>query len=211
MEKKEYDDPDDMFSESVRILSNETDSEIDKAVELLQKAGSMGHIPSKRVMGILYLDGRGVVKDLAKAYELFSEAMVALDPVAVYLLGKMYEGGLGVEQDDREALYMFAFAAEMGFPGAAEDADRVSSRIKERRCRKLRSRPVLNLDISDVEVEAACCKPMLDAAMNGEIKVIETYKGAELVKEDENGDDVICNECPFCGKKVRRVSQNKIY
>ena len=210
MEKNEFDDPDDMFNESVILLGGE-DGDIGKAIELLQKAGSLGHIPSKRLMGILYLDGKGVEKDLAKAYEMLSEAMVALDPVAIYVLGKMYEGGLGVEQDDREALYMFAFSAEMGFPGAEEDAERVSARIRERRSRKLRSRPVLNLEISDVEVEAACCKPMLDAAMNGDIRVIETYKGPELVKDDERGDEVICTECPFCGKKIRRVSQNKIY
>jgi len=211
MKNEEYDDPDDLYNEGVLLLRESGDSSLKRAAELLLKASSMGHLPSKRVIGILYLDGKGVEKDLVKAYELISEAAVSLDPISMYVLGRMYEGGIGVEQDDREALYLFAFAAEMGLPEAEEDAERVAARITERRSRKLRSRPILNLEVSDVDVEAVCCKEMFDSAMDGDIRVVETYKGPELVKEDENGIETICNECPFCGKKVKRVSRNKIY
>ena len=211
MDHEEYEDPDDMYDEGVLLLREEGGADLKKAAELLLKASSMGHMPSKRVIGLLYLDGRGVEKDLDKAYELLSEAAASLDPIAMYVLGKMYEGGIGVEQDDGEALFMLAFAAELGFPGAEEDAERVAARIDERRSRKLRSRPVLDLEISDADVEAACCKKMLDSALSGDIRVVETINGPELVKEDENENEVICNECPFCGKKVNRVSKNKIY
>ena len=200
-----------MYNEAVRLLSEGGDDNNKKAAELLQKNIVNDHLASKRVIGFLYLDGRGVEQDLKKAYDLISEAAACLDPIAMYVLGGMYEGGRGVEQSDKEALYMFAFAAEMGIPGAAEDADRVMSRISERRSRKLRSRPILKLEISDDDVEAVCCKKMFDAVMDGTIGLIDTYKGPELVTNDEKGHEVICHECPFCGQKPRKVSKDKIY
>jgi hypothetical protein len=210
-EDEEYEDLDDMYNDGILLLRKGSDAGLKEAVELLLKASSLGHIPAKRVVGSLYLDGRVVEQDLEKAYELISEAVASLDPFAMYMLGRMYEGGIGVEQDDRGALYMFAFASEMGIPEAKEDADRIAARIDERRRRKLGSRPILNLEISDIDVEAVCCREMFNAVMNGTIEVIETYKGSELMREDENGVETVCDECPFCGKKVRRVSKSKIY
>ena len=211
MEDENVNEPDEMYREAIILLEKGGDDDLKRAAELLFKASSKGHIPSKRAVGFIYLDGKGVERDLEKAYQLISEGAASLDPLSLYMLGRMYEGGLGVEQDDRGALRMFASAAEMGIEEAEEDAERVAARITERRNRKLRSRPILNLEISDADVEAVCCKEMYDSVMRGEIDVVETYKGPELVKEDENGIEDICYECPFCGKKVKRVSKNKIY
>jgi TPR repeat protein len=207
----DHDDPDEAYNEAVRLLNEGGDLNNKKAAELLLKNIEGEHPASKRVIGFLYLDGRGVERDLNKAYDLISEAAANLDPLAMYVLGGMYEGGRGVEQSDKEALYMFAFAAEFGIPGAAEDADRIMARISERRGRKLRSRPILNLEISDDDVEAVCCKEMYDAVMGGTIGLIDTYKGPELVTNDEKGVEVICELCPFCGQKPKRVSKDKIY
>lgn len=160
---------------------------------------------------MLYLNGIGVDKDVKKAHSLFSEASLMLDPHSMYNLGIMYERGIGVEPDDHEALRLLAFAANLGYPGAEEDADRLERIITANRCRRLKSRPVLNLEISDIEVEAACCKQMLDAAMEGSIAVVETYKGPGLVGDDDDGFEIIYNECPFCGKGVKIVPRDKIY
>ena len=211
MDERDYSDPDEMYNEAILLLNEGEDADLKKAAELLQKACDEDHPPSKRTMGFLYLDGRGVERDLKKAYDMISEAAGVLDPVAMYVLGGMYERGLAVEQSDREALFYYAFAAEMGIPGAEEDADRIHSRLSELRSRRLRSRPILNLEISDQDVEAVCCKKMYDAVLNGNFRVVETYKGTELVGDDENGLEAICTECPFCGKPVKKVSKNKIY
>jgi len=211
VDDKEYEDSDDIYNEGILLLQRRDDADLKKAVELLSGACSLGHIPAKRVVGLLYLDGIGVEQDLRKAYDLISEAAAHLDPFAMYALGKMYEGGVGVEQNDREALYMFAFASEMGIPEAREDAERISARIAERRDRRLRSRPILNLEISDIDIEAVCCRKMFDAVMKGDIEVAERRNGTELIREGEDGFEVICSECPFCGKPVKRVSKNKIY
>jgi hypothetical protein len=211
MAPEDYEDLDEIYNEGIQLLNKEDDADIKKAAELFKKASSVGHIPSKRALGFMYLEGKGIPRDLNKAYKLISEAAAVLDPLALYALGRMYAEGLGVDQNDKEALRMFAFAAEMGLEDAEEDADRVMARITERRLRKLRSRPILNLEVSDADVEAVCCRPMFDAVINGEVEIVETYKGPELVREDENGLEVIFYECPFCGKKAKKVSKNKIY
>ncbi|MCL2149105.1 MAG: sel1 repeat family protein [Methanomassiliicoccaceae archaeon] len=210
MPDRGYVDPDEMYDAAVAILNGEG-GDLGEAARLLAEASGDGHLPSKRVLGFLYLDGRGVERDLGRAYELISEAATSLDPLAMYALGRMYEAGLGVEQSDKEALYMFAIAAEMGIPPAREDAERIMARLMERIGRKLRSRPILNLDVSDEEIEAVCCKAMLDAALSGGARVMDTYRGPELVCEGEDGAEAVCSACPFCGKRARKVPHDKIY
>ena len=207
----DLDDQDFNYNQAVRLLNEGGDENCKRAAELLLKNCEEGHLASKRVIGFLYLDGRGVERDLEKAYLLISEAAANLDPLAMYVLGGMYEGGRGVEQSDKEALFMFAMAAEIGLPGAAEDAERIMARIWERRSRKLSSRPIRFLEISDEDVEAVCCKKMFDAVMNGSISLIDTYRGAELVTNDSREIGTICRECPFCGQKPKKVSKDKIY
>jgi TPR repeat protein len=205
------DELDEAYNEAVILLTFGEEADMKRGAELLLKAADDGHAASKKALGFLYLDGRGVERDLKKAYELISEAAACLDPIAMYVLGRMYEGGLGVEQNDNEALFMFSFAAEMGIPGAEEDANRLTARVCERRERKLRSRPFMNLEISEDEVEAVCCKEMLDAVLSGEAGVSELSGSYELLRKNEDSVKTVCGECPFCGRKTERVPKNKIY
>jgi TPR repeat protein len=207
----DFEDPDEMYDEAVRLLNKGNDEDQKRAAQILLKNSEEGHLASKRIIGFLYLEGRGVEKDLQKAYDHISESAAELDPIAMYVLGRMYEGGLGVEQSDKEALYMYSFAAEFGVPEAKEDAERITARIAERRSRKLRSRPVLSLEISDDDVEAVCCMKMYDAVMGGKIGLIDTINGPELVTEEDMGIEKILYECPFCGQKPKKVSKDKIY
>jgi TPR repeat protein len=197
MDNNERNDPDELYDEGVRLVNSGDDADLEKAAELFKEAVATGHVSSKRALGIMYLEGKGVPQDHRRAYELISDAVDDFDPFAAYVLGQMYEGGLGVEQSDKEALPMFAFAAEMGILEAETDAYRVMERIVEKRNRKLRSRPILNLEVSDADIEAACCKPMFDSVINGDIRFVDTYKGPELVREDENGMEVIRDACPL--------------
>jgi hypothetical protein len=205
------DDPNETYMEAAVLLESNDDADLKRAANIFRRACEKGHIPSKRMLGLMYLEGKGVDRDLKEAYDLISDAAFQ-DPVAMYALGKMYEGGLGVEQNDREALNLFATVAELGFSDAKEDAERLMSRINDRRTRKLNSRPILNLEISVVDVEAVCCRPMYDSVLDGSIEVVEMYgRGPALVGVDEDGMDVIYEKCPFCSKKVKIVSSSKIY
>ncbi len=182
-----------------------------KAAEWFQLAADQGFLPAKRELGIMYLTGDGVEIDPAKAYKLLSDAAQALDPNAMYHLALMYEKGIGINIDLYEAIKLLAYAATAGYPGAEQDAERVDEMISKKRISDLRSRPLLNLEMSDVDVMAACCKPMLDAMMDETIVVMDTFGGPQLIGEDEDGNDLPLNRCPFCGKPVKRVPRDKEY
>ena len=182
-----------------------------EGAKYLQIASDQGYIPAKRDLATLYLNGDGVPLDAKKAYVLMKEAADAVDPAALYRLALMYEKGLGVEKDLYEALKLMAYAAGTEYEGAEEDADRIEGIIDTNRAKRLRSRPVLNLEVSDVDVEAACCKKMLDAMLAGDIYVAETFEGPELLTMDEDGIETAITKCPFCGKPARRVARDKQY
>lgn len=182
-----------------------------KAAEWFAKAAENGSLAAKRELGILYLRGDGVKADAGKAYPLISAAAKALDPNAMYHLALMYEKGIGVQQDLYEAIKLLAYAASIDYPGAEMDADRVYEIIAEKRNRNLRARPLLNLEISDVDVMAACCKPMLEDMLSEKTAVVDSFEGSHLVGEDEDGNEITLEKCPHCGKAIKKVSRNKIY
>jgi hypothetical protein len=62
-------------------------------------------------LGFMYEQGRGVVKNEAKAVEWYQQAAAQGRPVAYQRLGKMYEYGHGVVQNLAEAQRWYAKAA----------------------------------------------------------------------------------------------------
>ena len=67
-------------------------------------------------LGLLYRDGKGVRKDLAKAAELLSKAAEQEDPHATNSLGNMYWNGEGVAKDEDKAVELIVKALSMGIP-----------------------------------------------------------------------------------------------
>ena len=147
-------------------------------------------------------------QDFETAVQYLSDAADQLDPSALYHLGIMYEHGIGVPKDLQKAVRMLAYAAEMGYPGADTDAERVDKILYEERKTKLRARPLLHLQISDVDVEAACCKQMLDKLLDEEIVFIDSYKGPALLGEDKDGMDAVLDCCPYCGAKIQIIPRD---
>ena len=180
-----------------------------KAAEWFEKAADQGYLPARRELGIMLASGEGVEPDMELAVKYLGEAADNLDPSALYHLGLMYEVGSGVPKDIQKAIRMLAYAAQMGFPGAAADADRVDRIVTEERNRNLRARPLLKLQISDVDVEAACCKKMLDALLAQDIVFIDSNNGPALLGEDKQGMDAVLDHCPFCGAKVQLIPHDK--
>lgn len=191
--------------------SDSTSVDMKKAAEWFQKAIDHGSLAAKRELGIMYLTGEGVVVDAAKAYSLLQAAAYAMDPNAMYHLALMYEKGIGVKKDLYEAIKLLAYAASVDYPGADMDADRIYAEIVKERNRGLKSRPLLHLEISEVDVMAACCKPMLEDMLNENTVVMDTYEGPQLIGEDGDGNEVALTKCPHCGKPVKRVPRDKKY
>ncbi len=191
------------------LYGTDTPKDMAKAAEWFGRASDQGFLPAVREMGILLASGEGVEPDLPKAVDYLSRAADNLDPSALYHLGLMYEIGTGVPKDMQKAVRMLAYAAEMGYPGADIDAERVDAILTEERNRKLRARPILKLQISDVDVEAACCKKMLDMLLEQDIVFIDSYKGPALLGTDKDGMDAVLESCPYCGAMIELISHDK--
>lgn len=200
-------DPEYIYTIGMRKMDT---GDYESGVKDLKRSADMGHLPAKRDLGISYLNGLGVDKDPVKAYPLIKEAADSMDPNATYHLALMYEIGAGVEEDLYEALKLMAFAVGSNLRDAEHDAYRIESKIDAKRADRLNSRPVLNLEVSDVDVEAACCKKMLDAMLADEVYVEDTFKGPMLIQADDDGETPI-TKCPFCGKPAKRVERTKRY
>ena len=158
-----------------------------KGIEYLRQAADAGFLPAVRDLGVAYLNGQGVPPDAEKAYGYLKKASDQLDPNAMYHLALMYENGAYVEKDIYEALRLMGYAAGMGFSAAAVEADRIEDKIDAMRKAKLDSRPILNLEISDADVEACCCIKMYNA-------VIAKLKEAGVtIEEDVDGIRVTCD------------------
>lgn len=85
-----------------------------KAVECLEKAVSLGHIPAHNDLAIHYMRGLGVEQDYNKVYELSRVAAEAGIANSQVNLGNCYANGKGTYQSDFNAIYWYEKAAEQG-------------------------------------------------------------------------------------------------
>ena len=193
------------------ILGDGVPQDSKKGAELLQIAADRNYLPAVRDLGILYLNGNGVPPDGNKAYELISRTAAQMDPNSVYHLALMYENGVGVKRDLYQALKLMAFCAAANYPGSPEEADRIEEKIDDERVTYLNARPILHLEVSDVDIEACCCKKMLDMVRDKDIYSDDTVDGPALFGADENGDEIQLTECPFCHAKPIVVPHSKVY
>lgn len=87
----------------------------DKALQILQDAILEDDDPRLRnLLGLIYLEGKGVEKDYNKALEHLMIAAVKGDKYAEYNLGCMYAEGFGVNKDIKKAFEWYLKSAEHG-------------------------------------------------------------------------------------------------
>lgn len=73
-----------------------------------------GHVVAKANLGVLYMEGLGVLQNHRKAYELLSQAAQMGIPFAQFNLALMYEKGRGIPQDRARAHMWYNLAASNG-------------------------------------------------------------------------------------------------
>lgn len=107
-------------------------------------------------VGEMYLHGKGVKQDLAKAKEWFEKAARGKCALAQYALGRMYLFGEGVEQDLEQARKWFAKSEAGGFLLAkCFDFDIASACVKENKpLKKVFSSIFANDDLLKYDEEA---------------------------------------------------------
>lgn len=84
-----------------------------KAVEFYNKAIDKGQVKAMVSLGVLTLDGDGVIKNEIAAFDLFSKANDKGDAIAKYHVGCCYFDGRGVRQNRDLAISLFKDASEM--------------------------------------------------------------------------------------------------
>jgi len=86
-----------------------------KAVELFERAAAVGHARAQINLGILYLRGQGVTRDLVQARAWLEKAAASGDPQALYALGRALSDSSGQAMPDPvRAADLFRRAAEKG-------------------------------------------------------------------------------------------------
>ena len=83
-----------------------------KALSEFLPLAERGHSGAQYSMGIMYLHGRGVERDMKKALELFFKASEQEHPAAMNNLGRLYVDGTGVMKDYVAAVRWFRKAAK---------------------------------------------------------------------------------------------------
>lgn len=91
-----------------------------RALELFEKAASAGHVRAQINLGILYMRGLGLPRDLVNARAWLEKAAATGDPQAIYTLGRaMDESSEQVAPDPVRAVDLYRRAAEKGHVLAA--------------------------------------------------------------------------------------------
>ena len=72
-------------------------------------------------LGVMYLQGKGVIQDYKKAVKLFTLAAEQGYSLAQFILGVMYSKGRGVIQDYKQAVKWYTLAAEQGDSDAQQN------------------------------------------------------------------------------------------
>ena len=82
------------------------------------KAAKLGNTQSQQELGIIYLFGKGVPKNIDKAAKWLHQAANSGDMRAQMRMGELYKNGLGVPKNYSTALKWFRKSATKGFSGA---------------------------------------------------------------------------------------------
>ena len=89
-----------------------------KAYRLFKPLAEQGVPTAQFNLGVMYENGRGVLRDDAESMSWYRKAAERGVPAAQYNLGVMYSKGQGVPQDYFEAAKWYRIAADRGVPRA---------------------------------------------------------------------------------------------
>ncbi len=92
-----------------------------EAIPLLDKLCNGGHVESCEILGSMYEEGKGVLRDYSRAFALYSKACDAGNEDGCNRLGVMYTTGRGVATDNLRAVKLYSKACEDGNAGGCSN------------------------------------------------------------------------------------------
>jgi TPR repeat protein len=108
-------DPTALYDKGMNALSGSgtSRSEYD-AVRYLRESADLGYAPAQTALGALMERGTGVLPSQTEALALYKKAAGQNDPIAMWVVGRMYLNGEGVIRDRLEAEKWLRRSAESG-------------------------------------------------------------------------------------------------
>lgn len=85
-----------------------------RAFEYFRQSADLGYGDAINYLGCMYLNGKGVEKDITIAVEWFQKGVEAQNHWAMYNLGRLYSIGEGVEKNEHLALDLFKKSYAVG-------------------------------------------------------------------------------------------------
>lgn len=99
---------------SLELGIGERVQNFEEAFYYYKKAADMGFSPAQHQLGLLYLRGKGVEKNLAEALKLFHLAAKQGFRKSFSMLGVMYHYAIGTKRDIQKCIEFSSIAANMG-------------------------------------------------------------------------------------------------
>lgn len=98
-------------------------------LDTLRERAEQGDADAQHSLGFMYLEGRGVPRDDARAVAWYEKAAEQGNAKAQYNLGVMYGNGRGVPQDYARAHMWWNLAAALGDEGAMKYRDAIAKEM----------------------------------------------------------------------------------
>lgn len=95
--------------------------DLQAAVGLYIAGSAKGSGPAKNRLGVLHIQGKGVLQDYAEGAKLVCEAAEAGDANGAYNCASLLLEGKGIEKDETKAYGWFKTAADLGHLGAKNE------------------------------------------------------------------------------------------
>ncbi len=91
-----------------------------ESVRLFSQAKDLGFLDAQGNLGVLYIYGQGVPKDVRKAFALFKDGAEKGNPLCMYFYAMCFDGGVAVEHDRESTRVWYVRAAQGGNRTAIE-------------------------------------------------------------------------------------------
>lgn len=110
---------------AARLL--ESEGRVTEAAAAYQRLSGQGNVRARTRLAWLYEAGRGVLRDLARAADLFTSAAELGDAEAQFALSVMLQAGVGRARDEEAGRKWLEKAAEAGYPEAVASVRAVNA------------------------------------------------------------------------------------
>jgi TPR repeat protein len=112
------------FNYSNALFASYKRANMNEAIRIAKSLSDENYAIAQFSLGYLYFTGEqdaGIKQDYGKAYKLIKLAADQDLPIAVYVLGQMYDIGIHVAQNRKRAIEYYRKASDLGSPEALHD------------------------------------------------------------------------------------------